>query len=60
MFLTAVGVGCVAIAVDQLSVRPPLIGLALLALYSVPEWLSKDGTGWVPLALGRRAATSDC
>lgn len=52
MLLTAVGVACVAIAVDQLSVRAPLIGLPLLALYSVPEWLAKDGTGWVPLALG--------
>jgi hypothetical protein len=52
MLLTATGVALVAIAVDQLSVRAPLIGLPLLALYSVPEWLSKDGTGWVPLALG--------
>ena len=52
MFLTALGVGLVAIAVDQLSIRPPLIGLALLALYSVPEWLSQHGTGWVPLVLG--------
>ncbi len=52
MLLTAVGVAAVAIAVDQLSVRAPLIGLPLLALYSVPEWLSKDGTGWIPLALG--------
>lgn len=52
MLLTATGVALVAIAVDQLSVRAPLIGLPLLALYSVPEWLSKDGTGWLPLALG--------
>ena len=52
MLLTAVGVAAVAIAVDQLSVRAPLIGLPLLALYSVPEWLSKSGTGWIPLALG--------
>jgi transglutaminase-like putative cysteine protease len=52
MLLTALGVAAVAIAVDQLSVRAPLIGLPLLALYSVPEWLSKDGTGWIPLALG--------
>jgi TgpA N-terminal domain/Transglutaminase-like superfamily len=52
MLITVVGVAGVAIAVDQLSVRAPLIGLPLLALYSVPEWLSKDGTGWIPLALG--------
>ena len=52
MLLTATGVAAVAIAVDQLSVKAPLIGLPLLALYSVPEWLAKDGTGWLPLALG--------
>ena len=52
MMITCFGVGAVAIAVDQLSVRAPLIGLPLLALYSVPEWLSHNGTGWIPLALG--------
>ena len=52
MMITAAGVAMVAIAVDQLSVRAPLIGLPLLALYSVPEWLARHGTGWIPLALG--------
>jgi transglutaminase-like putative cysteine protease len=52
MLITVTGVALVAIAVDQLSVKAPLIGLPLLALYSVPEWLAKSGTGWIPLALG--------
>jgi transglutaminase-like putative cysteine protease len=48
ILVTMVGVGLVAVVVDLLSVRAALTGLPLLALYSVPEWLSPHGTGALP------------
>lgn len=52
VLVTVLGVGAVAILVDTLSSRAALTGLPLLALYSVPEWLSPHGAGWAALLLG--------
>ncbi|MFL6137558.1 MAG: transglutaminaseTgpA domain-containing protein [Frankiaceae bacterium] len=52
VLVTTMGVGAIAILVDLLTVRAALTGLPLLALYSVPEWLSPHGTGPLPFILG--------
>lgn len=51
LLVTVGGVGLAAIAVDLLTACPPLTGLPLLALYSVPEWLAPHGTGPIPFIL---------
>jgi transglutaminase-like putative cysteine protease len=54
-FLTAAGVGLVALVVDILAVslrRAALAGLPLLALYSVPAAVLPEGVGWLPFAIG--------
>ncbi|GAA4218733.1 transglutaminase TgpA family protein [Actinocatenispora rupis] len=54
-FLTTVGVGLVAVAVDVLAVgmrHPALAGLPLLALYSVPVAVQNGSVSWLPFVLG--------
>ncbi|GAB3984732.1 DUF3488 and transglutaminase-like domain-containing protein [Plantactinospora veratri] len=55
LFLTAFGVGGVAIVVDLLTVgmrRPALAGLPMLAIYSVPVAVHVDSVSAVPFVIG--------
>ncbi|MDW5323068.1 DUF3488 and transglutaminase-like domain-containing protein [Plantactinospora sp. KLBMP9567] len=55
LFLTALGVGGVAIVVDLLTVgirRPALAGLPMLAIYSVPVAVHVDSVSAVPFVIG--------
>ncbi|MFC6020402.1 DUF3488 and DUF4129 domain-containing transglutaminase family protein [Plantactinospora solaniradicis] len=55
LFLTAFGVGAVAIVVDLLTVglrRPALAGLPMLAIYSVPVAVHVDSVSAVPFVIG--------
>jgi transglutaminase-like putative cysteine protease len=55
LFLTALGVGGVAIVVDLFAVvlrRPALAGLPMLAIYSVPVAVRDESTNLIPFALG--------
>ena len=54
LLLTMAGVGVVAIVVDVLTVslrRPALVGLPLLAIYSIPVAVSQDRVSPVPFAV---------
>lgn len=51
LFLAAIGVGVVAVAVDILAValrRPAVAGLALLVLYAIPTAALVEGIPWWP------------
>ncbi|GIG90052.1 transglutaminase TgpA family protein [Plantactinospora endophytica] len=55
LFITALGVGGVAIVVDLLTVgmrRPALAGLPMLAIYSVPVAVHVDSVSAVPFVIG--------
>ncbi|MFY1672245.1 transglutaminase TgpA family protein [Plantactinospora sp. WMMB334] len=55
LFLTALGVGGVAVVVDVLTVgmrRPALAGLPMLAIYSVPVAVHVDSVSAVPFVIG--------
>ena len=55
LFITALGVGGVAIVVDLLTValrRPALAGLPMLAIYSVPVAVHVDSVSAVPFVVG--------
>ncbi|MEV4704804.1 DUF3488 and transglutaminase-like domain-containing protein [Actinoplanes sp. NPDC049316] len=55
LFLAALGIGSVAVAVDVLTViarRPALAGLPMLAIYSVPVAVYVDSVPVVPFIIG--------
>jgi hypothetical protein len=55
LFLTALGVGGVAICVDVCAVmlrRPALAGLPMLAIYSVPVAVQQDSVSAIPFVAG--------
>src|SRR5439155_7481494 len=55
LFLTTLGVGGVALAVDLCTVvvrRPALAGLPMLAIYSVPVAVNNNSVNFVPFAAG--------
>src|SRR5262249_57551192 len=55
LFVTVLGIGSVAIAVDLLTVvarRPALAGLPMLAIYSVPVAVYVDSVPVLPFIIG--------
>ncbi|WFE29411.1 DUF3488 and transglutaminase-like domain-containing protein [Solwaraspora sp. WMMD791] len=55
LFITALGIGAVAVVVDVLTVtlrRPALAGLPMLAIYSVPVAIYVDSVPAVPFVVG--------